>query len=151
MGRRNAGTVFLSILFVIVSIANVFGQCTLEHPCEKPLQDLVTGNKWNGPGSVETVTFNIQMFPPPNMPNLVNDVTFAATQWTDVWFNNETVKFQLYYGGKQDKLIPRKDWYNMIGWGDTVVSNFADTTVYLDPDNLDRIIECDTVFNYYQP
>ena len=86
------------------------------------------------------------------MPDLAPDVSVAAAQWSDVNFNDETVKFRLIYADRTQRTPGQKDTWNVVDWGVIDPSHLlAEAYVWFSPSNPLQVIEADIVFDYYEP
>ena len=86
------------------------------------------------------------------MPDLAPDVSEAAAQWSDVEFDDETVKFRLINSGRTQRTPGQKDTWNVVDWGTLMVEgNIAEAYVWFSSSNPIQAIEADIVFDYYEP
>ncbi len=70
------------------------------------------------------------------MPALAPDVSVAAAQWSDVEFNDETVKFRLINAGETQRSPGQKDGWNVVDWGIPVDDeSVAEAHVWFSPNN----------------
>jgi len=149
--RKMVSSVLVSILLVIVTSFDVLGHCLNGEPGENP-DHLISKKRWDAP-SGNKVYYYIDRTELPGMPSLYTDVTWASTQWSRVQFNNQTVNFELSYAERIPRSPGYKDYWNVVGWG-TIEENpvaVAATRRWYSVTNQRRLIEVDTIFNYYQP
>ena len=101
--------------------------------------------------SVQEVRYYIGQYDLPGQPSLRNgDVTWASSQWSDISFNNQTTKFRYIYAGTTHRGVPVQDNVNYVDYGTLPdVREVAAAFPMLDPNNNDRIVEIDIVFNYH--
>jgi len=150
------GTALFILIFVLLALPvfaiQVFGNCHDSEPCEKPLQHLVSQNRWNELGSPETVKYYIDSWLPPGVPSLTTDVPVASSKWSDIPFNGETVRFKLDYKGLMSRGAGSQDGWNVVGWSPLWPPGaVAKSTTWPDPAKPKRIIEADLEFSYYDP
>ena len=110
MYRKIVGWIFVLVVFVLAMSGNVLGEipCPLDS-CEDLSEGghLISGRRWDKPGTPEKVYYYVGEVR--NMPDLAPDVSVAAAQWSDVEFNNETVKFRLIYADRTQRTPGQKD------------------------------------------
>jgi hypothetical protein len=109
--------------------------------------DLISWRRWDETGSPEKVFFYVDTY----SSDLVTDVSWAASQWTDVWFEpeNEMVKFRLLYAGQTGRNPGDNDDWNVIGWGIPYDDRQPAETSYWGSGL--QLFECDIIFNYHKP
>ena len=142
-GRGTASFILVFALLALPVFAiKVFGHCHDSEPCEKPLQHLISQERWNELGSPETVKYYIDAWLPPGVPNLTTDVPVASSRWSDIQFGGDTVRFRLDYKGLISRGAGFKDGWNVVGWSPMLPpGSVAKATTWYDPAKPKRIID----------
>lgn len=149
--RKMVSLVLVPILIVLVTSVEGLGNgnCQNDEPGENP-EHLLSGKRWDEPYG-NRVSYYIGQFNIGPAP-LTTDVPWASSQWSRVQFNNETVNFELRYVGRTGRSPGYKDGWNVVDWGPVDPGYVAALTRrWYSPANPKRIIEVDTMFNYYHP
>jgi hypothetical protein len=133
----------------------VHSHCHNDGVAEDGMAWLIGWRRWETPQNPELVYYNIGLNDIHGLPSLANgDVSYAASQWTLIRFNNSTVKIEFRQGVRMNRDIPALDGINFIDWGHIGYDPIdliqpAYTYVWANPNDEYEIIECDTIFNYY--
>jgi len=149
--KKLMGLVFLSLFFALAIPFRGFGTCHNDSPCEDPYDDLIFYEKWGN----QPVWYYTDPYIPPGLPGW-GDVHVAANTWRGIMFGGQFVNFDLSYGGNYTAYPAGiKDGVSVVGWGlPEIESRVAETVRWLDPNDTVspfKIIEVDTIFNYYEP
>ncbi len=139
----------VSIFLIVLGSAKVMGHCHDSISCERPLDHLISEERWDEPHN-NKVRYFVNNTSHPNFPSFFPDIRIASGSWSQIRFNNQTTRFQLHYAGSTTFAPAQKDGVNVIGWSyPTQQGNIAEMFTWYDYDGSQWITEQDLLFNYY--
>ena len=155
---RRTITPFVTLILLVLSAVNLYGHCHTSDGCEDVHNDMISGDRWDT-NHRNTVRYYVNDNFLPILPSLHPDVTNASDEWSNIWFDAESVRvnFELDYIGSTPRSPTQVDAWNVVGWGhlpwDESINEGVPAAVYLirSRDRPREIVEADMVVNYYVP
>ena len=138
-----------SIFFIVISSVKVMGHCHDSIPCEQPMDDLISTERWDEPHN-NKVRYFVNNTSLPNFPSFFPDITIASGKWSKIRFNNQTTRFSLQYAGSTTLHPAREDGMNVVGWeAPSRWDSVGEMYTWYDYEGSRWITEQDLLFNYY--
>ena len=150
--------IIVALALVVFGAVDVHSHCHNDEPCEDVHNDVISEKRWQTNHN-NVVRYYVNNNFLPILPSLFPDVTEAAEEWSEIWYEpeREEVNFALDFQGSTTLSPTGNSQHNIVGWGSLfwnyndgvgiVAQSFPVYSTY----NPNRIVGADIVMNYHAP